>query len=93
MVRNLLVAYDLYNATDSKTRVEATIQALGDVVRMQPGLWYVRAPLTASEAVSKVWMVMDANDALVVVDASANEAAWRNIGSKTAMHVKELWSR
>lgn len=93
MVRNLLIAYDLYKSGDGETRVEAAIQALGEAVQMQPRLWYVRAPMTASEAVSKVWMVMDANDALVAVDASGNEAAWRNIGSETATRVKELWSR
>ena len=68
------------------------IEELGNqAVRISFSNWYVRTTLSAGDAATRVWDVMQAADLLLVVNASSNEAAMFNVDTRASHFVAERW--
>lgn len=90
-MNNLFISYDLNSPGKDYSSVIESIQSLGNWAKVQKSFWYVSSTLTAAQAVEKVWAHMDANDSLIVVDATNNTAAWHGLSSIVAQHIKNNW--
>lgn len=93
MANNLFISYDLYKPGQNYEAVIAEIKTLGGWAAVHKSLWYVNSTLTAPEALARVWAKMDANDKLIVVDASNNNASWRNLPNEVSSFIKEQWNK
>ena len=93
MANNLFVSYDLIQPGQKYETVIAEIKKLGDWAKVHYSLWYVNSQHSASEAARRVWAVMDANDKLIVIDATNNNAAWYNLNVEVAQYIKNNWNR
>lgn len=92
-MNNLFVSYDLKNPGQNYDRVIATIKTLGSWAKVQYSLWYVSSAYTASQAAEIVRRAQDANDTLIVIDATANDAFWYGIDPKVAEFMQQNWNR
>lgn len=93
MANNLLISYDLHEPGKSYDRVIDKIKTLGGWAKIHFSYWYVDSTLTAAQAASAVWSVMDANDSVFVVDATNNVAAWNNVNPDVEKYIKAQWNR
>lgn len=75
MANNLFVSYDLHEPGKNYDAVIEAIKKLGNWAKVHYSLWYVKSDLAASQAAEQVWTKMDANDKLLVIDASNNTSA------------------
>jgi len=69
-MRNLIVAYDLMTPGQNYDAVRAAIRSLGLWYQFQYSLFFVQAELTPKEAYDRIRLFMDANDKLVVAEAT-----------------------
>lgn len=93
MSNNLFISYDLNSPGQNYQAVINAIKNLGPWAKLQKSLWYVKAALTATQALEKVLPSMDPNDSLVVVDATNNDAAWINVVAEASKQVKDYWRK
>lgn len=93
MANNLFISYDLYKPGQNYEAVIAEIKTLGLWAAVHKSLWYVNSTLTATEAQARVWAKMDANDKLIVVDATNNNASWRNLPDEVSNLIKDQWNK
>lgn len=93
MANNLHISYDLISPGQDYATVIAKIQTLGNWAKIHKSYWYVNSSLTAQQACSRVWSVMDRTDTLYVVDATNNVAAWQNIPKDSENYIKDQWFR
>ncbi len=91
MANNLFISYDLNSPGKDYEAVIQRIKSLGNWAKVQKSFWYVNSTLTCAQAASQVWAVMDANDSLIVVDASNNEASWYNLSKEVEDYIKGKW--
>ena len=92
MANNLFISYDLikdknYDAVISK------IKTLGDWTKFHYSYWYVNSNHTTESAAKAVWSAMDADDKLIVVDATNGQAYWYNLPDPVAAYIKNHWER
>lgn len=92
MANNLFISYDLNSPGQDYEKVIDKIKSLGSWAKIQKSHWYVDSTLTAKEAVDQVWSTMDANDSLIVVDATNGDAAWQNLAKTVQEHIQNHWS-
>ncbi|MDP3650334.1 MAG: hypothetical protein Q8R67_01505 [Rhodoferax sp.] len=92
MNNNLFISYDLNRPGQDYPSIIETIKSLGNWAKVQKSFWYVKSNLTAMQAVERVWAHMDANDSLIVVDATNNNSAWQGLNPVVAQHIKEHWA-
>lgn len=92
-MNNLFVSYDLKNPGQNYDRTIAAIKSLGSWAKVQYSLWYVKSSYTAKQAAEIVRRAQDANDTLIVIDATSNDAAWYNIDPKVAEFMQQNWSQ
>ena len=90
MSNNLFVAFDVHDASREASLILSAIEELGQAVRVFSNVWYVRANLSATEAARRVWDVMQPADALLVIDASGEEAATFNL-DRCQQRMLERW--
>nr|DAG78713.1 MAG TPA: Cas system-associated protein [Caudoviricetes sp.] len=93
MANNLFITYDLNKSGKNYEGVFDAIKSLGNWAKYQKSAWYVNTNYTASQACALVWAKMDADDSLMVVDASHNVAAWQGLTSQVATHIQQNWNR
>jgi hypothetical protein len=93
MANNLFISYDLNSPGQDYAKVIEAIKGLGSWAKMQKSFWYVNSSKTAAQAANIVWASMDANDSLVVVDATNGSAAWQGISQEVAKHIQDQWSK
>lgn len=91
MANNLLISYDLNSPGQNYESVIEEIKSLGSWAKIQKSHWYVDSTLTASQAVERVWAKMDSNDSLIVVDATNNNASWKNLSTEVTEHMQNYW--
>ncbi len=91
MANNLFISYDLYKPGQNYEAVIAEIKSLGNWAAVHKSLWYVNSHLSPSQALDRVWAKMDANDKLIVVDATNNSAAWHNLSDEASAYIKDQW--
>lgn len=93
MARNLIVSYDLHQPGQRYDTVINAIKQLGAWAKVHYSMFYVKSDHDAQTAVKHVWASMDANDRLIVIDATNNIAAWENLPDEVARHIKDQWNR
>lgn len=93
MANNLFISYDLNSPGQDYEKVINEIKSLGNWAKVQKSLWYVNSNFTADQARQKVWAKMDANDSLIVIDASNNSAAWNNLSDEVSSFIKDKWTQ
>ncbi|WP_140985843.1 hypothetical protein [Asticcacaulis tiandongensis] len=91
MANNLHISYDLYAPGQNYEKVIAEIKTLGGWAKIHKSYWYVNSTLTASQAVTRLWAVMDRNDSVYVVDATNNNASWQNVSDEVAEYIRKNW--
>jgi hypothetical protein len=92
MPNNLFISYDLHEPGKQYDQVSNAIKQLGDWAKVHYSLWYVKSQYDATQAVNRVWAVMDANDKLLVVNATNNSASWQNLDPVVAKFIVERWN-
>lgn len=70
MAYNLLVTFDLANPGQNYDAVHERIKSLGKWLHPQQSVFYLHTALSAEQAHSAIWAVMDANDRLIVADVA-----------------------
>jgi hypothetical protein len=91
MANNLFISYDLHQPGQNYDTIIAEIKKLGGWAKVHYSLWYVNSTSSASEASTQLWKVMDANDRLIVIDATNNAASWQNLSDEVAQFIKDNW--
>ncbi len=91
MANNLFISYDLYKPGQQYDQVIAEIKTLGAWAAVHKSLWYVNSTLDAAQAVSRIWAKLDANDKLIVVNATNNTAAWQNLPDEVVNQLRRQW--
>lgn len=92
-MNNLFISYDLKNPGQNYDRVIAEIKTLGLWAKVQYSLWYVSSTYSAKQAAEIVRRAQDANDTLIVIDATANDAVWYGIDQKVATFMQQHWNQ
>jgi len=88
---NLFVAFDTRDPMREASLLLAAIEDLGQAVRLFSTFWYVRSRLTAVEAARQLWDIMQPEDTLIVVNASAGEAAAFNVDDTSIEWMQKRW--
>lgn len=89
-MNNVFISYDLHAPVKNYDRVIAALKSMGAVPVLK-SMWYIKTR-QSSEAVAKaVWAAMDADDSLVVVDATNNTANWYKLNDATARWLQNNW--
>lgn len=91
MANNLFIAYDLDSPGQNYAKVEAKIISLGAATKVQMSLYYLKTTLSAQDVEANVWSAMDANDRLIVIDAS--DAWWHNPLGQSQGFIQSQWKR
>lgn len=93
MTSNLFISYDLKNPGQNYERVTAAIKRVcPHWAKVQYSYYYARTNLSARQVCDAVWTAMDANDSLIVVDASTEQAAWNGtISPEAAKFIQDNW--
>jgi hypothetical protein len=91
MSYNLFVAFDTRDPLREAALLSAAIEDLGQAVRLFSTFWYVRSPLTAAEAARELADLLHPNDALVVINASVEEAAAFNVADASIEWMQKRW--
>lgn len=93
MANNLFISYDLYQPGQNYESVIEAIKSLGNWAKVQKSFWYVKSRYSSSDAAEIVWKSMDRNDSLIVVDATNNNASWRNISNEVSEYIINHWTK
>lgn len=93
MANNLHVVYDLMTPGQDYSAVEAKIKELGGWAKLNQSVWYVDSLFTAAQARDHIKTVLDPNDKLYVVNATANDAAWSGLSDVVGSFVRDSWTK
>jgi hypothetical protein len=93
MPNNLFISYDLNSPGQNYEKVIEGIKSLGIWAKVQKSFWYVNSTYTAQQAVDKVWLQMDKNDSLLVVDATNKNAAWQGLSREIGDFIISGWNK
>lgn len=91
MAHNLFISYDLYMPGQGYDRIIDLIKQLGPWAKVQKSLWYVSSNRSAEEAAKFLRTAIDNNDALIVVDASNNNAYWYSSDQAVTKQMVDHW--
>lgn len=91
MAHNLFISYDLNVSGQNYSRIIDLIKELGPWAKVQRSLWYVKSNRSAEDAARYLRSVIDNNDALIVIDASNNNAYWYSHDSEVSQHMIDHW--
>ena len=92
-MNNLLISYDLKKPGQDYRPVIETTKRLGDWAHIHGSFWYVRSNYSSSSARDIIVSSMTANDTVLVVDASNNDAAWKGLSAEASSDIQGKWSR
>jgi hypothetical protein len=70
---------------------EALLGAHGPFVRIQPGLWLVRAPMSPASLRNVLTRRLEAGDSVMVIAAALDQAAWFNLEGEIDRTLRSLW--
>lgn len=88
---NVFVSYDLDKPGQNYEGVIAEIKTHGAWAKVEYSLFYLSTQETAKSIAAAVWAKMDANDKLIVIDATNNMAYWYGLDTKVADFMKQNW--
>lgn len=80
-------------SAESETGFVTSLAEFGDIERIAPGVWLLRAAATAAILRNELSHLLERNDKLLVVDASRDRTAWFNLGREADQRIRELWGR
>lgn len=92
MQYNLFVSYDLNSPGQNYERVIERIKSLGSWAKIQKSHWYLKTNHSEKYVAEKIWEVMDANDSLIVINSTTNDAYWYNLSPEVARFMQERWN-
>ncbi len=92
MSHNLFISYDLIAPGQKYDRVATKIKTLGNWAKVQKSFWYLSSNVSAKDAATAIWSVLDSNDSLIVVDTNTNDAYWYNLTPETAQFMQSHWA-
>jgi hypothetical protein len=87
--RPLLVWADLESL--SADQFEALLARCGPVVAIRPGLWLLPTPYTAAALRNALSRRLTGADALMIVHAPLDQAAWFNLDSAAERSLRQVW--
>lgn len=94
MERNLFVSYDLKAQGKNYDKVIAAIKATCPRwAKVHYSLFYVKTSLTAQQVFDKVKLAIDANDSLMVIDATGDDAHWVNVDPVASKYLIDHWQK
>lgn len=88
---NLFVIYRLQADATAERDMAVAVSRLGVAVPLLPGAWFLSTRMGGGETAEELRRSMNAEDLLLVVDASNNEFARFGIGCEACEAVDELW--
>ncbi len=88
-VRPLLVWID---HAQTSLELTAVLDAFGPNIAIRPGLWLVRARTPAATLRNLLSRKLGEHDALLVVEATLDQAAWFNLDPARDRELRRLWS-
>lgn len=91
MANNLFISYDLMNPGQKYDAVQAAIKQLGSWAKIHYSLFYVNSTFTAENAAKHVRAAMDANDKLIVMDTTNNNAYWYTLPAEVGQAMSTNW--
>jgi hypothetical protein len=91
MSYNLFVAFEARDPVREASLVLAAIEELGQAVRLFSTFWYVRSRLSSADAARQLWQIMQPDDTLIVVNASAEDAAAFNVDDTAMEWMQKRW--
>jgi hypothetical protein len=91
MEHNLVVTFEIRDLVREGALITAAIEELGQATRVFSTTWYVRSELSAQDAASLVWNVMNPVDGLLVLDLSSDLAAMFNIDNRVSDFMANHW--
>ena len=74
-------------------RFEAALAIFGDIARIRPGVWLLRANMNAPALRNAISRRLGADDLLLVVEASLAQTAWFNIEGEADRRLRSLWAK
>jgi hypothetical protein len=92
MAINLFITYDLNKAGKNYDGVINAIKSLSKYAKYQKSAWYVRSAYTATQVADHIWKEMDADDHLMVIDATNNSATWRGPSTAATQYISDNWN-
>ncbi|MCG7368316.1 hypothetical protein MHZ90_19640 [Pantoea sp. ACRSH] len=92
MAINIFVTYDLIKTKDYLA-VHTAIRALGTWAKVTESNWYVRTQYDLETCFNHVRKSLDADDKLILVDATNNSARWNNIDPVEAKKIVDNWQK
>ena len=95
MANNLFISYDL-NQEQSSSGYPVLIEkikSLGNWAHIQKSFWYVSSNLDSESTANYLRNYIDNNDALIVIDATNNNAYWLNLQSELENQIQNNWPR
>lgn len=93
MTNNLFISYDLNTPGKDYSKVIDAVKALGAWGKVHKSVWYVNSTLSCEQAANRIWLAMDSNDSLIVIDATGNDAYWINVNSEVSNHMVDQWRK
>ncbi len=89
-LRPLLVWAQL--SAQTSAAFQAALTSVGPGVAIRPGLWLVQARTGAAALRNRLSRHLGATDALLVVEATADQAAWFNLDPERDRELRRLWN-
>ena len=91
-MRNLFVAFELVRPERGDDKIRETVESFGvSWARLNKNVFYMHGELEAQIVGNKVWSVMTADDKLLVVDSTRNDARWYNIKPEISQFLITNW--
>lgn len=92
MRHNIFISYDLYSPGQNYEKVIERIKTLGSWANVQKSHWYLNTNYSHKYIAEKIWEVMDANDSLIVINATTNDAYWYNLSPEVSKFMQDRWN-
>jgi hypothetical protein len=93
VTHNLFISYQIASNNYSHAIIEEQIKLLGPWAKIQPFFWYVSSAKDSEEAAKILRGVISDDDALIVIDASSNNAYWYALQADVSKQLMDQWHK
>ena len=87
-MNTILVSYDLRAPGKDYTRLWSHLESYPGYVKPLESFWLLRTPSSAEQVRDSVMQHVDANDKLVVLNVTGDDAAWYNLTPAQSQWIK-----
>ena len=88
---NFFISYDLMAPGQHYERVQKAIKDFGSWAQIEYSMFYVSSSSPLSEIFDHIWNAMDANDKLIVIDSTNDNAEMRNLDPDVTSYIVSNW--